>query len=187
MEVSDKLLISKIKCGENEAFDLLYSKYQERICRYLKRFVITVEAIEDVSQNTFLKVYQNIQNFDEERQFSSWLYRIAHNEAVNWLKKNGGERQMFSLESNDDFEQDNLKHMECPKSKPDEQYMLNERSIELNNAMCRLTPDFKKAIELYYIQGLTYKEVALTLNKPVNTIGTLLNRARKELESTIRV
>ena len=177
----------KIKKGETAAFDLIYLKYQERICRYLKRFVITVEAIEDVSQNTFLKVYQNIQNFDEERQFSSWLYRIAHNEAVNWLKKNGGDRQMFSIESNDDFEQDNYKHMECGNAKPDEQFIINERSIEVKEAMSRLKPDFQKAIELYYIQGLNYNEVALTMNKPVNTIGTLMNRARTQLEQMIRV
>lgn len=187
MEVSDKCLISKIKCGENEAFDLLYSKYQEKICRYLKRFVITVEAIEDVSQNTFLKVYQNIQNFDEERQFSSWLYRIAHNEAVNWLKKNGGDRALLSIEGNEEFEQDNFKYMECPNAKPDEQFVLNERSIEVKNAMSRLSPDFQKAIELYYIEGLNYNEVALTMNKPVNTIGTLMCRARRELEKMIKL
>lgn len=184
-EVSDKILILKIKKGETAAFDLLYSKYQKRIYGYLKRFVISVEAIEDVSQNTFLKVYQNIKNFDEERQFSSWLYRIAHNEAINWLKKNGGDRQMFSLEGQEEMEADHFKHMECPKTKPDEQFVINERSVEVKNAMSRLKPDFKMVIELYYMQGLSYREVALTMKKPENTVSTLLHRARKQLETMV--
>jgi len=86
-EQPDEEIAKQVQLKNIELFGVLISRYEEKIKRYGRKFLSEKEDIEDIVQKIFIKAYRNIQSFDSKRKFSSWLYRIAHNEFVNELKK----------------------------------------------------------------------------------------------------
>jgi len=86
-ELTDEEVAKRVQAGQSEAFGLIVERYEAKLFRYGKKFLSNHENIEDVVQEVFIKVYQNIQSFDSSQKFSPWIYRIAHNTYVNVLKK----------------------------------------------------------------------------------------------------
>ncbi|HEY4524474.1 MAG TPA: RNA polymerase sigma factor [Candidatus Paceibacterota bacterium] len=96
-ELPDKEIARRAQRGDTESFGFLVEKYGAKIKRYGKKFLLNREDLEDLTQEVFLKAYANIQSFDARQSFSPWLYRIAHNEFVNAIKKRAG-RKIFSVD-----------------------------------------------------------------------------------------
>jgi len=86
--LSDEQLAVAIREKDQELYGEIIRRYQGKLSRYLRRFVVNEDELDDVLQNVFIKAYRNLYGFDEKRKFSSWIYRIAHNEALNWIRKN---------------------------------------------------------------------------------------------------
>lgn len=84
---TDEEIVTAVQQGHKESFGLLIERYEQKMLRYAKKFLFDREDCRDVVQEIFIKAYINIQSFDPERRFSPWLYRIAHNEFINALKK----------------------------------------------------------------------------------------------------
>lgn len=160
------------------AYKEVVKRYQSKLFAYLYRLVGNKEEAEDILQNVFVKVYKNINRFDTKRKFSSWIYRIAHNEAVNFLKKRG-RRRVVSFE---DIEtsKDKLDTASLAKS-PIDAWISKELKIEMQRALDKLPAKYKEALTLKYFLDKSYEEMSEILGKPVNTVGTLLNRAKKKL------
>ena len=86
-DITDEAIVIRVQSGDAESFAMLVERYEQKMLRYTKRFLFQMEDTEDLVQEVFLKAFVNIKSVDTTRKFSSWLYRIAHNESINALKK----------------------------------------------------------------------------------------------------
>ncbi|MFA5936106.1 MAG: sigma-70 family RNA polymerase sigma factor [Patescibacteria group bacterium] len=160
-----------------ERFAELVHRYQERLSRYLRRLgVFRLEDIEDVLQNAFLKAYRNLNDFDQKLRFSSWMYRIAHNEAMSFFRANSARPHGHLVDESDD-------KLELLQSD------LNvEREVEkkltgevISSALQSLEPKYRDVLVLRYLEERDYNEMSDILKIPVGTVGTQINRAKKRL------
>ena len=182
-QASDSDLIKMIRSKAPRTYQELVKRYKSKLFAYLYRLVGNREEAEDILQNVFVKVYKNISHFDTKRKFSSWIYRIAHNEAVNFLKKRG-RRHLVSLE---DIEttKDKLETASIEKS-PVDSWLQKELKKEMQDALDKLPAKYKEVLILRYFLDKSYDEMSEILGKPVNTVGTLLNRAKNKLMQIIK-
>ena len=175
-DLSDSDLIAV--AGTQEAYKELFSRYQKKLFAYIFHLVGNRDETEDILQNVFSKTYKNINDFDTSRKFSSWIYRIAHNEAINFLKRRN-KRYTVSWEdintskdkldtaSNDEMPEEKWEHLEIVR--------------EIDKALEKLPKKYQQVLKLRYFQEYSYEDIGRILKKPVNTIGTLINRAKKKL------
>ena len=97
-EETDESIAVRVQGGDSEAFGELIERYQAKLSRYARKFLLDPDDAADIVQDIFIKSYQNIQSFDASRRFSPWIYRIAHNEFVNALKKRQSRRTVFTID-----------------------------------------------------------------------------------------
>ncbi len=174
-EKADEEIARMVQSGNFELFGELVKRYEAKMKRYARKFLNITEDIEDVVQEVFIKVYQNIKSFNPERKFSSWLYRIAHNEFVNALKKRK-RRKVFSF-----FELDIL--LPYPVAKNDSQDIdLKGIRQAIDKYLDKLEIKYREPIILYYLEELSYKEIAGILHIPISTVGIRLKRGREKLK-----
>jgi RNA polymerase sigma-70 factor, ECF subfamily len=173
--LSDEALASKVQNGDVEAFDVLLSRYHNKILRYGTKFLLGHQDIEDVTQEVFLKAYRFIKSFNPERRFSPWIYRIAHNEFINVGKKRKGEPLDF-------FDFDTF--FPHPSAKDDPAKDLDEQQIKniLDKCLDKLSAKYREPLVLYYLEGFDYKDIADVLKIPIATVGVRLSRAKKQLK-----
>ncbi|MDD5396987.1 MAG: RNA polymerase sigma factor [Candidatus Moranbacteria bacterium] len=182
-KMDDSELITFIHTKNKEAYKELFARYQKKLFTYIYHLVGNREETEDILQNVFSKTYRNIEHFDVSRKFSSWIYRIAHNEAVNFLKRKS-KRYTVSWEdiatskdkldsaSNEELPEDRIGHKEIVQ--------------EIDSAMEKLPPKYQQVLKLRYFQEYSYEEIGKILGKPLNTVGTLINRAKKKLLEVVK-
>lgn len=165
--------------GKNErALGVLMSRYQPRLLRYGRKFLAEKAHIEDAVQEVFIKVYQNIRDFDVTRPFRPWIYRIAHNMFVNTIRQNSRlpfvTMDLDLLPSYASYERDPAGEEERAQMKE-----LIDRGLET------LAPNYREVIILYYLEQLGYQEIADVLRVPVGTVGVRLHRAREALKTYV--
>lgn len=181
---ADDSALAKMIRRNPRVYKELMKRYHDKIFSYLYRLTGNKEEAEDLLQNVFVKVYKNINRFDTRRKFSSWIYRIAHNEAVNFLKKRG-RKKFVSLE---DIEttRDKLETASPAKS-PVDAWINKELKNEMQSALDKLPSKYKEVLILRYFLDKSYEEMSEILGKPINTVGTLLNRAKRKLLQIIKM
>jgi RNA polymerase sigma-70 factor (ECF subfamily) len=182
-KLDDNELIRLLKCKDPLVHYELVSRYQRKLFVYLYRFIGNKEETEDLLQNVFFKVYKYCDNFDTDRKFSSWIYRIAHNEAVNYIKRKNI-KKFISLE---DFvsDKDRIETKSDTKS-PMEVWISKELRNEMEEALKKIPDKYREVLEMRYFSEKSYEEISKVLKKPVNTVGTLINRAKKKLEEVVK-
>ena len=175
-QLTDEEIALLVQSGETELFGVLIERYEAKMKRYAKRFLFDYEEAEDLAQEVFLKVYINIKSFQTSKKFSSWLYRIAHNEFINAIKKKGKEPIPF-------FDSDLL--FPHPISKEDTAKKINDLEFRamLDRCLNKLKPKYREPIVLYYFEELSYKEIADILRIPIATVGIRLQRGKKTMKS----
>lgn len=169
-EVEDRDLVGKARRGDVDAFNLLVSRWEKRVFNYVLRLVANREDALDLTQEAFLKAYQNLGKLDDASRFAPWLFRIAHNEAFSLLRKPRPEAEEF-LES------------APPSTGP--RLLPVETSIAVAAALGRLTPDQREAIVLKVYQGFKFEEIAEILECPVSTIKSRVYSALESLKDTL--
>jgi len=176
---TDEELVKLVQAGEREVFGVLVRRYEQKIFRYGRRFVYEAENIKDLTQEIFIKAYVNINSFDASRRFSPWIYRIAHNEFVNALKKKSWE-QVFSFIDLDVV----LPHLPAKRELEDAE---TRRAIkkDLEKALALMEPKYRELLILYYYEDLDYKTIAESLQIPVSTVGVRLRRAKARLKKIL--
>lgn len=176
-EVSDEDIVKMARTNK-QCYVCLVQRYEDKISRYVYRISgVRQETVQDIVQNVFLKVYVNLNEFDDELKFSSWLYRIAHNETINYWRRN---KKMKAARVSWD-ENEGLKNViSDDRDIEDEVYqkLTNEKLIEV---ISNLDDKYKTVIVLNYLEGKSYQEIADILKKPIGTVGTLISRAKKIL------
>jgi RNA polymerase sigma-70 factor (ECF subfamily) len=169
-EIEDLDLIAKARRGDVEAYNLLVSRWEKRVFNYLLRLVSNREDALDVSQETFLKAYQNLRKLDDPARFSAWLFRIAHNEAFSLLRRRKPEAELAGE----------------PRPRNTGGRMLPvEVSLAVESALKRLNEDQREAVLLKVYQGFKFEEMAEILECPVSTVKSRLYTALDLLKTTL--
>ena len=182
----DQALVERVQRGDKRAFDLLVSKYQRKIFRLLSRLVRDSAEIEDVAQEAFIKAYRALPSFRGDSAFYTWLYRIAINTAKNWLVSQGRRAPTSTQAEIDDAENfesaDSLREVATPDA------VLASRQVgdAVNRAIDRLPEDLRTAIVLREIEGLSYEEIAESMNCPIGTVRSRIFRAREAIAAELQ-
>jgi RNA polymerase sigma-70 factor, ECF subfamily len=177
-DLTDNELVGLVCKESPERYAEIIERYQGKLFAYLYRLVGNRDEAEDLLQDVFIKAYRNLQSYDLERKFSSWIYRIAHNEAVNYIKRKSLKR-FISWEdissTKDKLESSNT------EDGAEDAWIRKETNDEVDQAINRLPIKYKQVLLLRYFSEKSYEEISEILVKPVNTVGTLINRAKKKL------
>ena len=181
-ERTDEEIATQVQRGDVDAFRLLVERYEQKIGRYARRFLFDADEAKDLVQDVFIKAYVNIRGFDADRRFSPWLYRIAHNEFVNALKKKTKERANVSL-----FDFDVLfpSVKLTAKETADDAVRRHELKRALEGSLDRIPQKYREPLVLYYFEELDYKEIADVLRIPVSTVGVRLQRGKAMLKKLV--
>lgn len=172
---SDEELVEIVRTSNNELYREIINRYQTRLFTYVRFMTKDDEKAKDAVQLTFIKAYRNLYSFDTQRKFSSWLYRIAHNEAINVLKKYNRET---TLPHESDLSQRESEHIE----------MILERA-EQNKKVRDLIEDlpvmYKEVVVLFFIEEKSYEEISDILRIPLGTVGVRISRAKDRLKKLL--
>jgi RNA polymerase sigma-70 factor (ECF subfamily) len=174
---SDADLIALVLQNQDD-FIYLIRRYEAQLLRYIKRISnFRQEDAEDILQDVFIKVYQNLNDFDPRLKFSSWIYRITHNQVISFYRKNKKNMQAVNWEFNDDII-NNLKIDFNLEQKIDGVYL--RKKIE--SVFKKLDFKYAQVLELKFLESKNYQEISDILQKPIGTISTLINRAKKRFK-----
>jgi RNA polymerase sigma-70 factor (ECF subfamily) len=166
--VEDADLIRQAARGAVEAYNLLVSRWEKRVYNYLLRITGNREDALDLTQDVFLKAYQNLRKLDDPARFAPWLYRIAHNEAYSMFRKR-------RLEA--DIQDAQPEGTETSITVGGSPVFPVELSLAVAGALERLSPDQREAVVLKIYQGFKFEEMAEILSCPVSTIKSRLYSA----------
>ncbi len=177
---SDIDIVKKV-LDNQDYFSVIIERYESKLRRYIRRITnIHDEEIDDLLQDIFISVYQNLNSFNPDLQFSSWIYRIAHNKTINYWKKNKKEIENISVD-------ENLFFIESIFN--EENILLDlereENAQLLNKALQKLDPKYREVLILKFIEDKDYTEISDILEKPMGSIATLINRGKKQLKKEI--
>lgn len=168
--------------ADKEAFAFLIERYEAKLVRYLERLGVAVpEDREDILQNAFVKAYRNLNSFDTELSFSSWMYRIAHNEAMSFFRARRARPQVVLGEDGESLIAE-LKDESADASAAAELRISRE---ELAKALDRLDPRYRDALTLRFFEERSYAEMSDILEVPVGTVSTLIHRAKRALRQSL--
>ena len=169
-EVEDRDLIAKARRGQVEAYNVLVSRWEKRVFNYLLRLVGHREDALDLSQDVFLKAYQNLKRLEDPARFPAWLFRIAHNEAYSLLRKNRPEGEILGE----------------PRTAGMSARMFPvELNLAVESALGRLSEDQRETVLLKIFQGFKFEEMAEILACPVSTVKSRLYTALDLLKETL--
>ena len=176
-EPTDKELVKRVQKGDKGAFDLLVLKYEHKIVNLVMRYVRDPEQALDISQEAFIKAYRALPRFRGDSAFYTWLYRIAVNTAKNFLAAQRRRPMDIELDLQDP-EQYGL-HAKLKETDTPEAITLSQELQEtLERAIEALPDDLRTAIILRELDGMSYEEIAQTMDCPVGTVRSRIFRAR---------
>ena len=185
---TDAQLVRRVQKGEKGAFDLLVLKYQHKIVNLVMRYVRDPDLALDISQEAFLKAYRALPNFRGDSAFYTWLYRIAVNTAKNYLAAQRRRPMDIELDLQDPEQYDihaNLREMDTPEGVS----LSNELNETVMQAIQALPEDLRTAIVLRELDGMSYEEIAESMECPVGTVRSRIFRARdfisRKIESLV--
>ena len=170
-------VVERILAGDREAFGELVSRYHRVVFSVAYRMTGTRAEAEDLCQDVFLRVYQNLNRFDRGRPLGPWLRKITCNRALNHLRRRQLERGLFHESDSEPAGLDSPAAGEDPAQR----LARSERADRLGRAMEALPPRQRLAVTLKYVEELTADEIAEALGAPRNTVKTWLLRARETL------
>ena len=175
--LSDEQLIKIIREKDQELYKEIIIRYKEKLHNYLFRFSSSHDEIEDILQNVFIKTFKNLYGFKVEKKFSSWIYRIAHNEAINYIKKYS--REKYGLD-------DTIKNIVDENEYLDDGMDRKLLRKEMEKYLKKLKIKYREPLYLFYFEEKSYEEISDILRIPINTVGTLISRGKKLLRIYIK-
>ena len=184
----DAEVVALAKEGRDAAFRELVRRYERPVFSLVFRLVRDRDTAEDLAQETFVKVLNNIDRYRPEFKFSSWLFKIAHNVAIDSLRKRTLET--VSLEgsryatSTDEMQATSVRAVSAGES-PLEELESRELGSAIEKAIAGLRPEYRACILLRHVEDRSYEEIAATLDLPLGTVKTYIHRARHELREAL--
>ena len=173
-EKTDEEIAGEIQRGDTQAFGILIERYEGKLLRYGRKFLFDREDVRDLVQDVFLKTYVNIRSFDPSKRFSPWIYRIAHNEFLNAVKKKIRHPLLF-------FDFDAFFPKLASKETADSDLDHQELKQLLDQCLGKLDVKYREPLVLYYFEDLDYRTIAEVLHIPVATVGVRIRRGKERL------
>ena len=181
----DQLLVERVQKGDKRAFDLLIQKYQHRIVSLVSRYVSDPAEAQDVAQEAFIKAYRAVKRFRGESAFYTWLYRIAINTAKNWIvakNRRPPSSDIDAAEAEQYAISDRLKETSTPES----ELLREEIEKTVFDTIAKLPDDLRTAIILREMDGMSYEEIAVTMECPIGTVRSRIFRAREAIDEKLK-
>lgn len=184
--MNDKELIEKLKNHDSNAFEHFVKEYQQMVFSTCIGFVHSEDDANDLSQEVFIEVYNSIHKFREESKISTWLYRIATNKSLNFIRS---QKKSKLFKRMDNFFTENGNHdLEISDSNEDQadHLLINaDEKLLLKNALNSLKENQRIAFVLNKYEELSYKEIAEVMNISLSSVESLIHRAKKSLQTYI--
>lgn len=181
-ELTDVELIASAIRGREDGFEELVRRYQRPIIGYVFRMLGDYDSALDVTQEVFLKVYNSLSRYRSEYKFSTWLYRIAHNAAIDHMRRNPMVARSLETENGDGAYQIQL---ESPQPNPEQNRERSEWRAEIDNVIRKLPTAYRELIVLRHRQDLSYDEIAEVTGLPLGTVKNRLFRAREMMREIL--
>ncbi len=179
-KLDDKALVAKALQHDQGAFSLLLEKYRSALMAHVLKYVPVVEDAEDICQRSFEKAFMNIERYNPRYAFSTWLYNIAQNEAIDHLR-----RSRTSINSVPISEEREALDV-LSGTTPEEEFIIEQAVGELVSGIQRLPESYRLVAELRFIKDYAYEDIARELGLPLGTVKTRINRTRKLMEKIVR-
>ena len=184
--VGDNALISAYLGGDERAFEVLVSRYQDKLVNYLNTLIHDYDMALDLSQEAFIRVYRNARRYRGEYRFSTWLYRIATNLAIDEMRRRGRRGRFFFHNVVDWFHADRGS-VTLPDSRqsPEQSLYEKEQILRLTRAIDSLPQKYRLSFILKEVQELSYEEAGQVLGASVGTVKSRVYRAKKLLREKL--
>ena len=177
--IEEQILVAQLKDSskQSRAFEILVNTYQERLYWHIRRIVLNHDDADDVLQNTFIKIYRNIDTFKGDSKLYSWMYRIATNEALSFLKKKSRKQNV----SNEELQNQMLNNLQA-----DVYFEGEEIQLKLQQAIATLPEKQKLIFNMKYFQELKYDEISEILETSVGGLKASYHIATKKIETYLK-
>src|SRR5690349_6559849 len=187
-DVSDQQVVVFAQEGREDAYRELIRRYERPVFSLIYRMVRDKETAEDLAQETFIKVLNNIDRYRPEFKFSSWLFKIANNVAIDHLRK----RQLNTVSIDGSPHAGTAAEVAAtsieladPSESALDEMEAKELGSSIERAIAQLRPEYRSCILLRHVEGRSYEEIAATLDLPLGTVKTFIHRARHQLRRAL--
>lgn len=163
---TDEMVVHSVRTHNQELYAVLVTRYEHKLLRYATNLIHDEQAAKDVVQESFIKAFVNLKGFDTKKKFSSWIYRITHNEAMNVLKKYRkvvAWPEDLEVVDDQDIEKD---------------FMREETGHQVQECLTKIPLIYSEPLMLRYLEERSYDEISDILRIPIGTVGTRINRAK---------
>lgn len=173
---SDQQLIERVLSGDASAFEHLFNRYRDSIFQlYLQKTGGNIDDSNDLLQETFVKIYLNLQRYSDQYTFGQWIYTIARNTFIDYVRR----------KRDDTVSIDSLREASgistWNEPNPEERMITHQNRARIEAFLDRMSPRYKELIELRFFKEYSYEEIASHLNLPMGTVKTQIHRAREQL------
>ncbi len=174
MQEINKDILIRAKAGDINAFEYILSFYEKAIFNYCLHVTKNLEEAKDVTQETFIKVYKNRKSIDTEKNIKTWIFTIATNTAYDLFRSKKRKKEI-SL----DKEDETISTLKA-------YYPEEGLTSDVEKALSKINPEYKKVLILFYQQGFSYQEIADILSIPINTVKTHISRGKEQLKEKLK-
>ena len=181
-QLADEKIAELVQSGNADIFGALVGRYELKLSRYINKFLFYGDEAKDLLQDIFIKTYINIKSFDTGQKFSPWVYRIAHNELVNAIKKRKSDKSINFF----DFDLDVLLPHPIAKETANGEIERKEMRELLDKGLKEISLKYKEPLVLYYFEEMSYAEIADVLKIPISTVGVRIKRGREALKKVVK-
>lgn len=180
-EDDERDLVRRARRGDREAFSALVQRYQSRVVGVARALVHNPDDAVELAQETFIRAFQNLAGFEGRSSFSTWLYRIASNLAIDWRR-----RETRYVVAHGEEAESELRKIPSGEGDSFRSLVRDETSRKVREALKELTPEHREVILLREMEGLSYEEISEILNCPKGTVMSRLHYARSHLRSLLK-
>lgn len=177
---SDEEIVN-LSLNDQDWFSCLIERYHEKLLRYIKRISnVSHQEAEDILQDVFLKVYENLNGFDTDLKFSSWIYRITHNQTISNFRKNKSRPQQLFLDDDGAFLNNIASDLNLEKE-------IEKQDVKtaIGRALLKLENKYSEILILKFFEDKDYREISDILKKPIGTVASLINRGKEKLKKEL--
>lgn len=180
--LTDAELVARALKGHQEAFRQIVVRFERPVYSLVARMLQDPAAAEDLAQEVFIKAFRRLDTYDPERKLSSWLFKIAHNTTIDYLRRRTPETVPLEVEK-EDGGTGGLAAVLADSSAENPAVAAERRDMAraLELAIARLRPEYRESVVMFYVEGASYQEICEVTGLPLGTVKTNLHRARKEL------
>ena len=181
----DSRLIQEALAGNAKSYKKLMHKYHDAIFNFIFKMVRDRQQVEDLTQEAFIKAFSSLKNFNDEYAFSTWLYKIATNNSIDFIRKR--KLQVYSIDKPiESKDSDYTFELPDESYEADKELISDQRTKLLNDAIAKLPEKYKKVIRLRHVEEKSYEEIAEALKLPIGTIKAHIFRAREVLYRSLK-